>query len=129
MLVIGPSPYISTLCYSVLKIEPYDFCSLNCIYCYADWYSRKTRRIIREFEKIAKKLKKRNLKTIPFRLSTLTEPFQPIEQAKKLSLKILKISLKYSIPLIINTKSTIVMEDPWRSEILKLYDKSLVILR
>ncbi|RLE73201.1 MAG: radical SAM protein [Thermoprotei archaeon] len=129
MFVIGPGPYISSLCYSVLKIEPYDFCSLNCVYCYANWYSRKTRRVVGEFEKIAKKLKKRGLKTIPFRLSTLTEPFQPIEQARKLSLRILKISRKYSIPLIINTKSTIVLKDPWKSEILKLHDKSLVVLQ
>ncbi len=129
MFVIGPSPYISSLCYSVLKIEPYDFCSLNCAYCYANWYSRKTRRVIGEFEKIAKKLTKRGLKTIPFRLSTLTEPFQPIERERRLSLKILKIAYKYSIPLIINTKSTTVIEDPWKSEILKLHDKSLVILQ
>ncbi|HID41649.1 MAG TPA: radical SAM protein, partial [Pyrodictium sp.] len=34
-LGIKPSSYISSLCYSVLRLEPFTGCSFGCTYCYA----------------------------------------------------------------------------------------------
>ena len=37
-LVINVSNHISSLCYSVLRFEPYRECEYKCLYCYARWY-------------------------------------------------------------------------------------------
>jgi len=130
MLVINPSPYVSSLCYSIFRIEPYTSCSFNCRYCYGRWYSWKGGlKDVYTFEKISKRIHKDRLKTIPFRLSTLSDPFQYSEVDKRFSLRVLRIALKYSIPLIINTKSTLLMNEPWRNIIVRLGDKGLLVLQ
>lgn len=135
-LVINVSNIISPLCYSLIRIEPYDTCSFNCTYCYTQWYwSRKsgTLRVrpvaIKEFLSVAKKIYDRGLKPIPARLSTLIDPFQPAEEQKRATLRILKIALKYEYPLIINTKSILPLENPWNKVIVSLADRGLVILQ
>ncbi|KSW12127.1 hypothetical protein CF15_05000 [Pyrodictium occultum] len=35
---IKPSSYISSLCYSVFRLEPFTGCVFDCLYCYARWY-------------------------------------------------------------------------------------------
>lgn len=57
------------------------------------------------FEKVAKMMMVRKLKPFAFRLSSFIDPFQPIESVFKLSRKVMKIALKYRVPLIINTKA------------------------
>ncbi len=112
-LVINPNYVVSTLCYSILRIEPYSTCPHACLYCYRRWVAEEREIItnhVRAFEKISKYLKDR---TLPFRLSTLTDPFSHLEEKYKLSLKVLKISKKFRIPLIISTKSTKISEKPW----------------
>ena len=104
-LVINISNIISPLCYSLFRIEPFTTCSFNCIYCYARWYreddSVKPRfRALNEFRVVARKLNERKLRTIPFRLSTLSDPFQPLESKVKIVRNILKIALEYELSLI-----------------------------
>ncbi len=127
--VIKPSIYISSLCYSILRIEPWDTCTYSCLYCYARWYRGPHGRprpkpwVPKAFEKIAK-----SIKAYPrpyFRLATLSEPFQ---RPWKGLFEILEIAIKYEIPLVINTKSHI----PWNdlfNYLLKLADKRLVLVQ
>lgn len=134
-LVINVSNIISPLCYSLIRLEPYTSCSFNCIYCYTQWYwDRSSRpsvrvRAIKEFLSIAKKIYTKSLKPIPARLSTLVDPYQPVEEYKRASLRIMKIALKYSYPLIINTKSTLITKDPWRKILVKLTDENLALVQ
>jgi len=115
---IKPSKIISSLCYSILRLEPYYGCTYNCIYCYANWY-RSPKPLITPakylyyWEKIASQISQLEYKPF-FRLSTLSEPFQEaLEKKYMMSYKILEIAYKYKIPIIINTKSTLLTENPW----------------
>ncbi len=112
-LVINPNYVVSTFCYSILRIEPYSVCPHACLYCYRRWVAEEREIItnhVKAFEKISKYLKDR---TLPFRLSTLTDPFSHLEDKYKLSLKVLKISKKFRTPIIISTKSTRISKKPW----------------
>ena len=135
-LVINVSNIISPLCYSIIRVEPYDTCSFNCIYCYTQWYWQRKHghpkvrvTAIKEFLALAKKTYEKSLKPVPARLSTLIDPFQQIEKQKKATLRILKIALKYEYPLIINTKSPLLVKDPWNRIISSLADKGLVVVQ
>ena len=131
-IVVGVSPLISSLCYSVLRIEPYGECPYRCIYCYGRWYSRRAGvswESPSTLRRVARYWRKRGLRKMPLRLSTLTEPFQPLEETARLSLKIMRICAEYGVPLLINTKSVLLREEPWRSALLKLSEKSLVVLQ
>ena len=85
--------------------------------------------IINEFKLAIKKLRKLNLKSIPFRLSTLIDPFQPIEREFKLSRYVMKLCLKFEIPLVINTKATLLLDEDYLRVLKKLYDKEIVIVQ
>ena len=135
-LVINVSNIISPLCYSIIRVEPYDTCSFNCVYCYTQWYWQRSHgypkvRVIaiKEFLALAKKIYEKSLKPIPARLSTLIDPFQQVEKQKKASLRILKIALKYEYPLLINTKSSLLVRDPWNRVISSLADKGLIVVQ
>lgn len=133
-LVISPSTVMSSYCYSVLKVEPYAQCEFSCTYCYGRWY-----RLtgvegplwvqVEIFERVAKFLRRRNLRTIPFRLSTLVEPFPSSEERVGISRRILEVALRYRVPLVISTKSVLLRRDPWRSLVLSLAEQGLVLLQ
>lgn len=135
-LVINVSNIISPLCYAVLKLEPYTICPFRCIYCYSRWYMKfpseyiyprlKTLNMFREF---VAKVYRRGLKPIPFRLSTLVDPFPPHEQLYRLSEKILLLALEYGYPMIINTKSIYLVHQPIKNYIERLLDNKLAILQ
>ena len=82
-LVINVSNHISSLCYSVLRFEPYGECEYKCLYCYARWYRGGRVSSFRAFLKLARRVNEMKLKPIPVRLSTLVEPFQPVEGEAK----------------------------------------------
>ena len=115
-LVINVSNVISPLCYSVLKIEPYTTCPHRCVYCYGRWYVRgpdvvTPRRVaLAMFERVAKHVYKKGLRPIPFRLSTLVDPFPPHEELMRVSERVLLIAKRYEYPIIINTKGSKVVE-------------------
>ena len=134
-LVINVSNILSPLCYSLIRIEPYSTCTFHCIYCYSRWYwisggkPRPRIEALINFKTFARKIYERNLAPIPARLATLTDPFQPVEKQFKISYKIMKIALKYNYPLIINTKSTLLVNKPWIRVIRKLSENNLVIVQ
>ena len=135
-LAVNVSSIISSLCYSIFRVEPYTTCTYNCIYCYGRWYRplnhttpKPQYDIVLEFNRVARKLSKLKLGIIPFRLSTLIEPFQPVEEEYKLSLKILKLALSNNIPIIVSTKSTLFMRDEWFKVLTELASKGIVLLQ
>lgn len=135
-LAVNVSSIISSLCYSIFRIEPYTTCTYNCTYCYGRWYRPLNHTIpkpqyglVLEFSRVARKLSRLRLETIPFRLSTLIEPFQPVEEEYKLSLRILKLALSNNIPLIISTKSTLLMSGEWFKVLTDLASKGIVLLQ
>uniref|UniRef100_A0A7C2VNQ5 Radical SAM protein n=1 Tax=Ignisphaera aggregans TaxID=334771 RepID=A0A7C2VNQ5_9CREN len=134
-LVINVSNIISPLCYSVIRFEPFTACSHSCIYCYAQWYrstsdSIKPRlKALKEFKVLARKTLRQGLKPIPIRISTLVDPFQPIEELERIVLRALHIALDYEYSVIINTKGLLYSKDPWRSVIARLLDRGLGILQ
>ena len=103
LFAIKPSSYISSLCYSIFRIEPYSFCEFKCIYCYARWYRHEkplvNRLIIKLWRRLAKQLSKTEAPPPFFRLSTLAEPFQGSERVYVLSLDAMKTAYEYEIPL------------------------------
>lgn len=117
LFVIKPSRIVSSLCYSVLKLEPYRDCMYNCIYCYSKWHRGllgiEPEAYIKLWIRLASEL--RNLDYKPyFRLSTLTDPFQEsVEKSTMLSYRLIEVAYMNNIPLIINTKSKLVVEKPW----------------
>lgn len=135
-LVINISNIISPLCYSVLRLEPYTVCPFRCIYCYSRWYIKNPTqypyprfKVLGMFKEVARKIHRKGLKPIPFRLSTLVDPFPPVEQLYKISSKILSIAIDYEYPLIINTKSTYLLyRDLW-DKLTKLLDNMLAVLQ
>ncbi len=134
-LVINVSNTLSPLCYSLIRIEPYSMCTFHCVYCYSRWYwisgdKPKPRiKALMNFKILARKIYERNLTPIPARLATLTDPFQPVEKQFRITYKIMKIALKYNYPLIINTKSTLLVNKPWIHIIKKLSENNLVIVQ
>ena len=127
-LAINPSKIISPLCYSVLRLEPYTNCAYSCLYCYARWYRggriKPRPRAIGMFAKVAKKLDLR----IPFRLSTLSDPLQDIEENARVSYKLMKIAMDNGIPVILSTKSDRIAKNPWKSLIEEMAkDGSIVV--
>lgn len=67
-----------------------------------------------------KALKKAAAQGIPLRMGNRSENFIPMEKNKKVALEALKVVNKFDYPLIINTKSDLLLEEPWFSEICKL---------
>jgi len=133
-LTVNVSSYISSLCYSVLRVEPYTSCSYSCMYCYAKWYRntdivKPNYDFISEFKRCVLKLRELKLKTIPFRMATLVDPFQPAEYKYRVSRYVLKICLENSIPLILNTKSIAYTWKAWFKLISELSSKGLLLLQ
>ncbi|RLI07238.1 hypothetical protein DRO32_04235, partial [Candidatus Bathyarchaeota archaeon] len=88
-LKVGVGDYISALCHSVLRVEPYTSCWFGCAYCYARWERpvgspRPKPWLPRALEKLWSKLP-RGLRLLPFRLSTLVDPLQPLEEEHKMT--------------------------------------------
>ncbi|BEP17971.1 radical SAM protein [Pyrofollis japonicus] len=133
--VIKPSNYISSLCYSVFRIEPFKTCSYACIYCYARWYRGPHGApaakpwVPRLFEKLARKLPD-DLPRPFFRLSTLSDPFQPVGGKVSGVVKdILRAALRHQVPLVVNTKGLVTRDSEALSLILSLADHGLLLLQ
>jgi DNA repair photolyase len=128
--IIGVSYIMSSLCYSVFKVEPYSTCPFNCVYCYARKSPAKSFLTFDElsFRVFISRFLSLGVKPF-FRLSTLVDPFQPIEVAEKKTLKILQVFNELEIPVVINTKSDLIAQEPWINEVLRLADKGLIVVQ
>ncbi len=128
-LAINPSKIISSLCYSVLRLEPYTNCSFGCVYCYAKWYRggriKPRPKAIGMFSKVAKKLDLR----LPFRLATLSDPLQDIEEEAKVSLKLMEIAYQNDIPILLSTKSDRISKNPWKGMIEEMRKNDLIVVQ
>ena len=128
-LAINPSKIISTLCYSIFRLEPYTSCPFSCSYCYARWYRKESLginpKVIGIFSKVAKKLDMR----IAFRLATLSDPLQDLEEIAKVSLKLMRIAEENEVPIILNTKSDRISKSPWREQINRMAEDNLIVVQ
>lgn len=100
-------------------INPYLGCLHACHYCYADFmkrfgdYKEPWGKFI-EIKKNAPQALDNELKKIRPKsvlLSSVTDPYNPIERKHGLTRQILKVLLKYQIPISILTKSDLVLRD------------------
>jgi DNA repair photolyase len=101
-------------------INPYVGCMISCIYCYADYYTRKFSKHQEEWgsyvdvkinapEVLLKEIGKKK-KGIVY-ISPLTDAYQPLEAKYKITRKILEILARYDWPVVIQTKSSLVLRD------------------
>jgi len=100
-------------------LNPYFGCEHSCIYCYAREYTPdkevsenwgkivKVKKNIIDLLKIEVKKKKKGV----VGLSTITDPYQPIERELELSRKSLEILLRNGFKVSIQTKSDLVLRD------------------
>jgi DNA repair photolyase len=135
-LVVGSTWVTSTLCHSLLRVEPYSSCPFACSYCYARWYgwgpsgtAGGAAGIIAAFERVARLVRRRGLQPIPFRLATLVDPFPPQEAEVKLTLRALAVALEHEYPIVVNTKGVLYAREPWRGALRKLAERGLVLLQ
>ncbi|MEM2221340.1 MAG: radical SAM protein [Ignisphaera sp.] len=135
-LVINISSIISSLCHSLLRLESYTICPYKCLYCYSKWYMTSPativyprRFILDQFNTVMRKIYRRGLKYIPFRLSTLVDPFPHHEELYRFTEKLLKIASIYEYPLIINTKSSLIARKPWIDLIIKLAKGNAILIQ
>ncbi len=65
-----------------------------------------------------------------FRIATLTEPLQEkLEEKHKMTLKFLKAALRYNIPIILNTKSTLTVKEPWFTLLIKMNENKQILIQ
>lgn len=134
--VINVSNIISAHCHSLLRLEPYSACPFKCPYCYSKWYIRgpvaavyPRARALRGFAELARRIYRRGLRPIPFRVATLVDPLPPHEELYKATERILRIALEHSYPLIVNTKSTLISREPWSKLLASLAEQGLVVVQ
>ncbi len=135
-LVIGVSNIISSLCSSLIRLEPYTDCSNRCVYCYARWYRSPAQTVVRDrlaalkaFRALARHVYRKGLEPIPARLATLSDPFQRHEELYTMSLRLLRIANEFEYPVVINTKMVLYTREPWRKVLGSLGEKGLAILQ
>ncbi|MEM5766162.1 MAG: radical SAM protein [Candidatus Aenigmatarchaeota archaeon] len=101
-------------------INCYVGCGHGCKYCYADYITKRFSQHIEpwgEFvdvkvnapEILKREIIKKNRGRVF--ISSLTDPYQPLEEKYKLTRRCLEILLKHQFPIIIQTKSSLVVRD------------------
>ncbi|WP_456419223.1 radical SAM protein [Methanocaldococcus infernus] len=100
MFFLGETAHISGLCHSIVRGELYNTCPLSCRYCYAKWYREEKEGENKKIFKLINLLKDIDLPITPVRFSTLSDPLLK----PRFFNKVMKLILKYEIPIIINTK-------------------------
>ncbi|MEM1557671.1 MAG: radical SAM protein [Thermoproteota archaeon] len=101
-------------------INPYVGCQHGCCYCYASGITSRLRRKkekwgefldvkINAVSILSNEVKNRKIGRVY--LSSLTDPYQPIEKKYELTRRIIEILMQNGFPLIIQTKSSLVIRD------------------
>jgi len=99
------------------SLNPYRGCEHNCAYCYVPNVLRIKRSDWGSFLNIKKNIPSvlskelRNKKQAVVALSTVTDPYQPIEKKYKLTRYCLEQLLKYDFPVHLQTKSSLIKRD------------------
>jgi len=101
-------------CLPKYNLNPYlGRCAHQCIYCYATKFpsfvgSPKPRtRLPDEIENMARNTRLK----LPVMISDCTDPYQPLEKEHKITRRCIQVLSKYSFPLLIVTKSDLVLRD------------------
>ena len=100
-------------------LNPYVGCLHSCIYCYAREYTReklvseKWGQVVLVKENLIETLKRDTLRAKPgtVGLSTITDPYQPVESEYRLSRRSLEVLLSRGFKVSIQTKSGLVTRD------------------
>jgi len=101
-------------------INPYVGCMHACIYCYADYYTKKNFKHLEEWgefvdvkinapEVLLKEIVKKKKGAVY--ISSLTDAYQPLEAKYGITRRILEILARYDWPVIIQTKSSLILRD------------------
>lgn len=102
-------------------LNPYSGCSFGCSYCYAAFFSRSEEQrlnwghwihVKENALQLLKKKRKKSLKDKTIYMSSVTDPYQPIEKELNLTRDLIKELLVYHQPrLVIQTRSPLVSRD------------------
>lgn len=102
-------------------LNPYSGCSFGCTYCYAAFFSRSEDQrknwgywlhVKQNALQLLMKFRKKSLLNKTIYMSSVTDPYQPIERELKLTRSLIKELLIYHQPrLVIQTRSPIVTRD------------------
>jgi DNA repair photolyase len=102
-------------------LNPYSGCSFGCTYCYAAFFSRSEEQrenwgywlhVKENALQLLMKLRKKPLRGKTIYMSSVTDPYQPIERELELTRSLIKELLHYHQPrLVIQTRSPIVTRD------------------
>ncbi|WPV67122.1 SPL family radical SAM protein [Chitinophaga sp. LS1] len=102
-------------------LNPYSGCSFGCTYCYAAFFSRSEEQrnnwglwlqVKENALSLIKKYRNKGLRNKIIYMSSVTDPYQPIEKEMEITRSILKELLEYHQPrLVIQTRSPIVLRD------------------
>ena len=111
------------LCDLPIRFDTYTGCSHACQYCFV--FKKYDISKIKQGESIESLRSfisgSRNTETnwcdwdIPLHWGGLSDPFQPIEKAKKKSLEALKVFAETGYPFVVSTKSALISEEPYLS--------------
>ncbi len=101
-------------------INPYIGCEHGCKYCYAESYTRRFTKhnepwgTFVDIKTNAPTILTKEIKHKPkgeVYISSLTDPYQPLERKYELTRKLLEILLRYQFPVTVQTKSALVLRD------------------
>ena len=102
-------------------LNPYSGCSFGCSYCYAAFFSRDTEKInswgywLNVKENAVELMRKRKPGSLNQKLiymSSVTDPYQPIEKRLRLTRQILEVLSEYHAPkLVVQTRGPLVVND------------------
>lgn len=134
-MVIGASYSMSLYCYSVLRLDPYRGCGHRCGYCFVNFIPGYRGRVVPvggflwAFDRVVSGLRRTPVVSMPFRLSALTDPFQPLEEKARVSLGVLRLASERDLKIIVSTKSGLVAREPWLSAVKSLADRGGVVVQ
>jgi DNA repair photolyase len=102
------------------SLNPYSGCTFGCVYCYAAFFSRskpkmdnwgKWLEVKENALELLKKKRKKLLTGKSIYLSSVTDPYQPIERKLGLTRSILEELLSHQPKLVIQTRSPLIVRD------------------
>jgi DNA repair photolyase len=133
---IKPSSYVSGLCYSLLRGEPWTRCEFGCVYCYARWYRGPHgvpgakpwwRRLWRRLLRAAS-----GAWPAPwFRFSTLSEPLQPVGGGEPPGLVVWALleAARAGVGVVLNTRSALAAHPAVLGVLQSLAERGLVVVQ
>ena len=134
-LVIGASYSMSLYCYSILRLDPYVGCGHGCTYCFTRFMPRRIGNprplwnYSKALDRVFTMLTETPVILMPFRMSALTDPLQPLERKVKLGLSVLEVVRHHAVPILLSTKSTLVIKSPWLDLIKELAGEGRLVVQ